>query len=424
MRSSVASCLSLTVTRAYACLAGGVGPAGDMLHIGVHSSCRADPPRAVRGPGRGTLALRSTGSHLTEVGVGDRRRRGQRRWHRPTSPASMAAGARREPASVNLVHARCRDVVGPADPSSGSAICDTQPGASAPTCAGRNGHERGGAVLGRFAAARATVRRRPRRPARLLLRGPDPHDLAAKAQPVLLFHQVARGKQRFLRRGAGLELRDRSGARTRPTSRLRRVPAELLFAAAAPSATASRYRQDRRSFVAGPPPADPGTQRPAQGRRAAIALAPNHGALELKPSKCRIDERVAWIVSIRWDALNAWTKQLGEEMIAALDQVAADPDVRAIVSTGRLALLGADLKAGGELGLDERGRPGPLSRTLDNRGYLARRRDDRQAAIAAATGGGSDGCSLALAGGIDRGRQLATPARLREHRTGFTVARR
>ena len=51
----------------------------------------------------------------------------------------------------------------------------------------------------------------------------------------------------------------------------------------------------------------------------------------------------------RPEALNAWTRQLGEEMTQALDHVAADPEVRAIVLTGagRAFSSGADLSAGG-----------------------------------------------------------------------------
>ena len=51
----------------------------------------------------------------------------------------------------------------------------------------------------------------------------------------------------------------------------------------------------------------------------------------------------------RPDALNAWTRQLGDDMLEALDDVAADPAVRAIVLTGagRAFSSGADLKDGG-----------------------------------------------------------------------------
>ena len=62
-------------------------------------------------------------------------------------------------------------------------------------------------------------------------------------------------------------------------------------------------------------------------------------------------EGVARIVMNRPEALNAWTRQLGREMLEALDEAAADPEVRAIVVTGagRAFSSGADLKAGHEL---------------------------------------------------------------------------
>lgn len=61
-------------------------------------------------------------------------------------------------------------------------------------------------------------------------------------------------------------------------------------------------------------------------------------------------EGVARIVLNRPAALNAWTRQLGQDMIAALDEAANDPQLRAIVLTGsgRAFSSGADLKEGGE----------------------------------------------------------------------------
>jgi 2-(1,2-epoxy-1,2-dihydrophenyl)acetyl-CoA isomerase len=61
---------------------------------------------------------------------------------------------------------------------------------------------------------------------------------------------------------------------------------------------------------------------------------------------------VAWVTMNRPEALNAWTQQLGREMIAALDEAGSDPAVRAIVLTGagRAFSSGADLKASGEMG--------------------------------------------------------------------------
>lgn len=54
------------------------------------------------------------------------------------------------------------------------------------------------------------------------------------------------------------------------------------------------------------------------------------------------------IVLNRPDALNAWDAQLGLDLLAAVEEAAADPGVRAVVVTGagRAFSSGADLKAG------------------------------------------------------------------------------
>jgi 2-(1,2-epoxy-1,2-dihydrophenyl)acetyl-CoA isomerase len=68
--------------------------------------------------------------------------------------------------------------------------------------------------------------------------------------------------------------------------------------------------------------------------------------LNLETIECRRGDGVAWLVLNRPDALNAWTRQLGEELTHALDDVAADPAVRAIVLTGagRAFCAGGDVK--------------------------------------------------------------------------------
>jgi 2-(1,2-epoxy-1,2-dihydrophenyl)acetyl-CoA isomerase len=70
--------------------------------------------------------------------------------------------------------------------------------------------------------------------------------------------------------------------------------------------------------------------------------------LNLETIECRQSGGVAWLVLNRPTALNAWTHQLGEELTQALDQVASDRAVRAIVLTGagRAFSSGADLRSG------------------------------------------------------------------------------
>jgi 2-(1,2-epoxy-1,2-dihydrophenyl)acetyl-CoA isomerase len=97
------------------------------------------------------------------------------------------------------------------------------------------------------------------------------------------------------------------------------------------------------------------------GPRAIVRL-PTVTTVELETVKLELDSGVARIVLNRPEALNAWTRQLGEDMRSALAQSADDPEVRAIVFTGagRAFSSGADLKSGAELGgdgkIDVRGR--------------------------------------------------------------------
>jgi 2-(1,2-epoxy-1,2-dihydrophenyl)acetyl-CoA isomerase len=121
--------------------------------------------------------------------------------------------------------------------------------------------------------------------------------------------------------------------------------------------------------------------------------------LDLETVELKVADRVAWIVLSRPDALNAWTRRLGEDMSAALDHAAQDPEIRAIVFTGagRAFSSGADLKTGPEL--TDGGAPDVLTRlrTVYNP-LILKVRTIPKPVIAAVNGPAVGiGCSLALA---------------------------
>ncbi|MHB1834529.1 MAG: enoyl-CoA hydratase/isomerase family protein [Solirubrobacteraceae bacterium] len=106
------------------------------------------------------------------------------------------------------------------------------------------------------------------------------------------------------------------------------------------------------------------------------------------------DGEVAWIVLNRPATLNAWTVQLGNELAAALDEVAGDQNVRAIVLTGagRAFSSGADLR--------ERAEGGDVGEALTEvyNPLILRIRTLGKPVIAAVNGPAVGiGCSLALA---------------------------
>ena len=122
--------------------------------------------------------------------------------------------------------------------------------------------------------------------------------------------------------------------------------------------------------------------------------------VDLETVKLEIDSGVARIVLNRPQALNAWTRQLGEDMLSALNKAGGEPEVRAIVFTGegRAFSSGADLKAGaGELGTN--GKPDVRTRLQTVYHPLIRGvRTVPKPVIAAVNGPAVGvGCSLALA---------------------------
>jgi 2-(1,2-epoxy-1,2-dihydrophenyl)acetyl-CoA isomerase len=122
-------------------------------------------------------------------------------------------------------------------------------------------------------------------------------------------------------------------------------------------------------------------------------------SLDLQTVELKIDDGVAWVILNRPDALNAWTTQLGREMLTALDHAADDSDVRAIVFTGagRAFSSGADLKAGGTFSSEGTADVlGPLREVYNP--LILRVRTVDKPVIAAVNGPAVGiGCSLALA---------------------------
>jgi 2-(1,2-epoxy-1,2-dihydrophenyl)acetyl-CoA isomerase len=131
--------------------------------------------------------------------------------------------------------------------------------------------------------------------------------------------------------------------------------------------------------------------------------------LELETVDLELQERVAWITLNRPGSLNAFTPQMGHDLMAALDHVDAAPSVRAIVLTGagRGFSSGADLKQEAIWGAD--GKPDLLSMLRDVfHPLIMRLRTINKPVVAAVNGGAVGfGCSLALAADLVIAEQSA-----------------
>lgn len=164
---------------------------------------------------------------------------------------------------------------------------------------------------------------------------------------------------------------------------------------------------------------------------------------ELETVELKVAERVAWVILNRPEALNAWTKQLGEDMLTALDRAAEDPEIRAIVFTGagRAFSSGADLKARDDVSSDGTLDVQTTLRSIYNP-LILQVRTVPKPVIAAVNGPAVGiGCSLALACdlivaaesaffvlafvniglGLDGGASVTLPARV-GHARAFEMA--
>jgi enoyl-CoA hydratase/carnithine racemase len=131
------------------------------------------------------------------------------------------------------------------------------------------------------------------------------------------------------------------------------------------------------------------------------------------------DDGVATITLNRPERLNAFTEEMLEELLAALDLTDSDDDVRAVVFTGsgRAFCAGADLGRGGDT-FKRDAEPFSLERHADGGGRLALRLFDSAKPLIAAVNGPAVGVGVTMTLPMDV-RLAADSARF-----GFVFARR
>ncbi|MHB8242921.1 MAG: crotonase/enoyl-CoA hydratase family protein [Solirubrobacteraceae bacterium] len=130
-------------------------------------------------------------------------------------------------------------------------------------------------------------------------------------------------------------------------------------------------------------------------------------------------DRVLTITLSRPDRLNAWTGQMGGELMAAFDRSDADDEVRAVIVTGagRGFCAGADLGTGGET-FDYRARGLDEETPRDNGGQFTLRVFQSKKPVIAAINGPAVGVGATMTLPMDI-RLAADDARM-----GFVFARR
>ncbi len=124
--------------------------------------------------------------------------------------------------------------------------------------------------------------------------------------------------------------------------------------------------------------------------------------LELETVDLRVQERVAWITLNRPESLNAFTPNMGRELLLVLDRLSEDREARAVVlrGAGRGFSSGADLKQAASWGAD--GRTDLLTplREIFHPLILGLRTLEKPVIAAVHGGAAGFGCSVALAADI------------------------
>jgi enoyl-CoA hydratase/carnithine racemase len=146
-----------------------------------------------------------------------------------------------------------------------------------------------------------------------------------------------------------------------------------------------------------------------------------HKELAMDYQEIRYDlaDRVLTLTLHRPDRLNAFTEQMGRELIDAFDRADADDAVRVIIATGagRAFCAGADLSSGGRT-FDYEGQPQGLAEHRDGGGLVALRIFEAKKPVIAAINGAAVGVGVTMTLPMDI-RIASSTARF-----GFVFARR